>query len=480
MEKRKIHCCDVLLKQCIVVFFCLFLIPGTGFCEQESPPASTASILTLNQAVEIALKNNRSLQRSRLSLASSTLNVQMQNERFDIKIIPASSVNYNSSDDQYWSAGVTFFKKTKVGISGSITPQIEENDGIQRSSVSLMLNVPLLRGLGTDYNLDGLYGSLYALETARRAHYKQQDSLVINTISTVYGIINFQKQIDLLLTQIEGLKRHISLTEIKEKTGLASTMDMYRAELRHKEVQNQLTIIEKQFETYVDRLKDLLGSSMQSDLAVTASIDYQPVIVLLDEAVAIALENRIEIEQALRKSEESKRKVAVARHEILPIIDMRLGYKRYDETESSFLDEEDWIVSLNGSSELFRSAARTAFEQANISFQQSKIDIESSREDIIREVRAQINQMKKKEQLIADRGEQLRQAQGKLELALSKFNHQLADNFDLLEAQTQRQQVETDLLFDRIGYIIDTYRLRSVLGTLIERQDIVLSESRKK
>ncbi len=469
MEKRKIHCCDILLRQCIVVFFCLFLVADYGFCEQESSPPSTTSILTLNQAVEIALKNNRSLQRSRLSLVSSKLNVQLQNEKFDIKVIPASSINYNSSDDQYWSVGVKFFKETKVGISGSITPQIENNEGIQRTSVSLLLNVPLLRGLGTDYNLDGLYGSLYALETARRAHYKQQDSLVINTISTIYGIINFQKQIDLLLTQIEGLKRHILLTEVKEKTGLASTMDMYRAELRLKEVQNQSTIVEKQFETYVDRLKDLLGSSMQSDLNVTASIDYQPVIVLLDEAVAIALENRIEIEQALRKSEESKRKVAIARHEILPIIDLHLGYKRYDETESAFLDEEDWIVSLNGSSELFRSAARTAFEQANISFQQSKIDIESSRENIIREVRAQINQMKKKEQLIVDRTEQLRQAQGKLELALSKFNHQLADNFDLLEAQTQRQQVETDLLFDRIGYIIDTYKLRSVLGTLIER-----------
>ncbi len=468
MEK-KIHCGDIFLRQCLVVFLSLLLTPGYGFCEQKKIPASIDGVLTLNQAVEIALKNNRSLQRSSLSLASSNLNVQLQNEKFDIKIIPASSINYNSSDDQYWSAGVKFFKQTKVGISGSITPKIEESDGIQRSSISFMLNVPLLRGMGTAYNLDGLYGSLYALETARRAHYKQQDSLVINTISTVYGIINFQKQIDLLFTQIEGLKRHISLTEVKEKTGLASTMDMYRAELRLKEVQNQLTIIEKQFETHVDSLKNLLGSSMQGDLTVTASIDYQPVTVYLDEAVTIALENRIEIEQALRKSEESKRKVAIARHDILPIIDLHLGYKRYDEAESPFLDEEDWIVSLNGSSELFRSSARTVFEQANISYQQSKIDIESSREDIIREVRAQINQMKKKEQLIVDRGEQLRQAQGKLELAFSKFNHQLADNFDLLEAQTQRQQVETDLLFDTIGYIIDTYKLRSVLGTLIER-----------
>ncbi len=32
------------------------------------------------------------------------------------------------------------------------------------------------------------------------------------------------------------------------------------------------------------------------------------------------------------------------------------------------------------------------------------------------------------------------------------------------------QQVQTDLVFDRIGYIVDTYRLRKVLGTLIDRK----------
>lgn len=435
----------------------------------EKLSTSSTNHLTLNEAIEVALKNNRSLHRSRLSLASSALNVQLQNERFDLEIIPETSVDYNSSDNQYWSAGIRFYKKSKFGISGSITPQVEETDGVRRSSVGVLLNVPLLRGLGMDYNLDGVYGSLYALESARRSHYKQQDSLVINTVSTVYGIINRQQQIVLLQEQIGKLKTLISITQIKEKTGLASTMDMYRAELRLKEVQSQLTIAEQQYANNVDRLKTLLGSSMQRDLSVSASIDYVPIKVDLEEAVAIALDNRIEIEQAVRQSEESKRKMAVARHEILPIVDLQLGYKRYDKTESSFLDEEDWIVSVNGSSDLFRSAAKTAFEQANISFQQAKIDIENSREDVIREVRAQINQMKKKERLIVDRREQLRQAQGKLELAFSKFNHQMADNFDLLEAQTQKQQVETDLLVDTISYIIDTYKLRSVLGTLVKR-----------
>lgn len=468
MEVRKRNSCRAFRQVLLVMIPILFACATLPLAAEEAA-APAPSRLSLNQAVEIALENNRSLQRSRLSLASSALNVELQNERFDLKIIPETSIDYNSADNQYWSAGVRFYKKTKLGVSGSITPQIEETDGVQRSSVGFMLNVPLLRGLSIDYNLDGVYDSLYALESARRAHYKQQDSLVINTVSTVYGIINRQRQVALLQEQIAKLEVLISLTAVKEKTGLASTMDMYRAELRLKEVQNQLTIAEKQFANNVDRLKTLLGSSMQSDLSVAAPVDYQPVQVNQEEAVAIALNNRIEIEQAVRQSEESKRKMAVARHEILPIVDLQLGYKRYDKTESSFLDEEDWIVSLNGSSDLFRSSAKTAYEQASISFQQSKIDIEDSREDVIREVRAQLNQMKKKEQLIVDRREQLHQAQGKLELALSKFNHQLADNFDLLEAQTERQQVETDLLFDTIGYIIDTYKLRSVLGTLVKR-----------
>ncbi len=468
MEKRNGKFWNHFFPLYMSVFLSLLCASGNAF-SREDPPSPSSELLTLNQAVEIALKNNRSLQRSSLSLSSSSLNVKMQQEKFDIRIIPASSINYSANGDEYWSAGVKFSKKTKVGISGSITPQVENNYGTQRMSIGVMLNVPLLRGLGTDYNLDGYYGSLYALETAKQALYKQQDSLVINTVSTIYDIINYQKQRELLSSQIDGLKQHISLTAVKEKTGLATAMDMYRARLRLKEVQNQLTIIEKQFDAQTDRLKSLLGTSIEGNLTVTAPIDYEPVKVSLDEAVSIALENRIEIEMAVRKSNEAKRKMAIARHNILPIIDLNLGYKRYEETDSVFLDEEDWIVSLNGSADLFRSEERTAYEQASINFQQSTIDIESSREDIIREVRAQVNQMKKKEQLIVDRAEQLRQAQGKLELARSKFNHQLADNFDLLEAQTQRQQVKTDLLIDTIGYIIDTYRLRSVLGTLIER-----------
>ena len=60
---------------------------------------------------------------------------------------------------------------------------------------------------------------------------------------------------------------------------------------------------------------------------------------------------------------------------------------------------------------------------------------------------------------------------GKLRLAESKFRYGMANNFDLLEAQTELQQAKTDQMLETIGYIIGTYRLRSSLGTLIDRKN---------
>ena len=458
-----------LFKQLLAGLLLVLLSWECGFSDQDVNQLPKEDLITLKRAVAIALQHNRSLQHSRLSLESSQLNVQLRKDDFDIKVVPATIANINSSEDQYLSAQLKVSKETKIGITASVTPQLERNGDIYTSSVSLMLNVPLLRGLGTDYNLDALYSSIYELESNKRSYYQQQINTVISTISTVYQIIKDQEQINLLSDQVSGLEKHLLLTKVKEKTGLASTMDLYRAELRLKEVQNELTTVNEQIDGHIDQLKDLLSIPMQGELTVTAPVDYMPVVTNLEDAVAIALENRIELEQSKQRSEESRRRMLLAKHNILPTINFNMGYRKYGENNSFQLDEEDWVVGLNGATDVLRSQERTAFKQANISYKQSKIDLESTRESIVREVRAQINKMEKTETLIIDRREQERQAQGKLELAFSKFNHDLADNFDLLEAQSQLQEVQSNLLFDTISYIVDTYRLRSVLGTLIER-----------
>jgi len=444
------------------------MVIGNVFCAPKKHPPTKDGEITLKQAIEIALQNNRSLKQSQLNIISNELSVATTKYAFDIKVRPVTSVNF-SSDSQYWSGGFEVTKKNEVGIKTSITPSIENNGDEYTSAIEMSLSVPLINGFGTDYNLDEVYSSIYSLENTRRSYYQQQVNIVLDTISTVYGIIKSQQQINLLTTQTNALKRNLSLTKIKEKIGLATAMDLYRVEIRLKEVQSELTPVYEQLKNKTDQLTDLLARPIHGNMTVTASIEYTPFITLPEEAIAIALSNRIEIEQAKRRTEESKRKLILAKNNILPRIDLEMNYRKSGNNESFDLSEENWFISLNGPTDIFRSEEKAAFNQANISLTKTKIDLENLKQRIMREVRAQINQMEKNKQLIADRIEQARQAEGKLKLALSKFNHGLADNFDLIESQTQIQQVQSDLLFDKINYIVDTYKLRKVLGTLIDR-----------
>ncbi len=458
-----------ILVKLYLFFLSTILCGGYSVYGQEIGEQSTNKTITLKQAIEVALKKNHSLQRSRLNIASSSLTVKNQEDEFDIKVRPSTTAGIYSSDNKYLIGELEFSKKTQFGITASIAPQIERNDDTYRSSINVSLNVPLFGGFGTDSNLDGYHSSLFELENAQRSFYQQQVNIVLNTVTTIYEIIKNQQQMQLLTTQLRLLDRHLSLTTIKEKSGLSSAMDLYRAEIRGKEIQNELTTVQEQFDTNVDQLKDLLAIPIQGDMIVNAPVHYRPIVTNPQHAITIALENRIELEQSQRRNEELKRKLILAKKNILPKINMKMDYEKYGENSSFDLTEENWSISLDGSSDLFRATERTAFQQAKIRLQQSKIDLESEKQRIVKEVRAQINQMNKKHKLIADQREQARQAEGRLELSLSKFNHGLADNFDLLESQSQTQQVKSDLLFDTISYIVDTYRLRKVLGTLIVR-----------
>jgi outer membrane protein len=92
-----------------------------------------------------------------------------------------------------------------------------------------------------------------------------------------------------------------------------------------------------------------------------------------------------------------------------------------------------------------------------------------AREDNIkREVRQFYDAVLKAQDRIQIRNEQINQAEGKLALAKIKFGLGMANNFDLIEAETELQDARANLLAAQIDYIVGTYRLRAAMGTLVE------------
>ena len=55
-------------------------------------------------------------------------------------------------------------------------------------------------------------------------------------------------------------------------------------------------------------------------------------------------------------------------------------------------------------------------------------------------------------------------------MAQVKFKHGMANNFDLIEAEEQLRQAQTNMISVVIDYIVGSYSLRAAMGTLLEQE----------
>ena len=451
----------------VLLFSTIFMI-DSGICSDD-PTALDTKTFTLEEAIDYALENNRTLQSSALGVNSSELDLKSQRAEFDIKIVPVSRIGVSSDEENPWLVGATFSKQLKFGPSVSVAPRVGESFGETDSDVAFRLDVPLLRGAGTEFTLDGVYSSLFAYQTEQRSFYSQQENTVLRTVTGVYATIRSGMQIELIRKQLARLEEHLALVRIKEKSGVTSALDLYRAEIRIKNVQDELASFQEQHANNVDEVKNILAIPQSGHITLTAPVDYKPVEIDLEDALQIAQDNRIEIEQSERNVQERDRLVALAKNNLLPQLDLRVGYNLIADENIFELADETWTVSLNSDTDVFRTTEKNVYQQRRLQFRQAQLDEVDQKERINQEVRSEVNSLEKQQQRIEIQKEQVNQTVGKLRLAESKFRYGMANNFDLIEAQTELQEAQTNYLFARIDYIVGTYRLRSVLGTLLER-----------
>ncbi|OQY03574.1 MAG: hypothetical protein B6I22_11310, partial [Desulfobacteraceae bacterium 4572_123] len=344
--------------------------------------------------------------------------------------------------------------------------------GEYTTGIGVSLNIPLFKGFGREYNLNRVDTSNHSLRNSRRFYYLKRDRTVIDTVSAVYDIIKQEHLEKLYRTQVEMYMGHAKTAIIKEKAGLATSIDVYRAKISIKDAEDNLSRTQKSLADAKDRLKLILAIDLSMDVEVTAPVGYEQTELKQEQAVEIALANRVELRQAKDSMDEAIRKSRISKHNLWPDFNLIMDYERASTSEdfgqSMDFEENIWSVSLTGGSSWPRTAEKAAFSQSLINIKNERLKLELKRDEIQREVRGQLEVLKEAENSIKIRQEQIKTAEGKLALAKIKFRHAMADNFDVIESETELENAKVNLLSARTEYIVGTYKMRSALGTLIQ------------
>jgi len=457
----------------LAVLAWIITVGGGSLYAKETPDNDRGVFsLTLNQAINLALQANRSLITSSFGLDSQTLSLNSSESVFDFTAVPQFNAGVTDSQKRA-GAGVAFQKRFETGIEASVIPRIVRVEDQYSGEAGLSLKVPLLKGYGRDVNLDAVQGSRFSVRSSERSLFSAKVNVVVDTVSAVYAIIRQAELVDFYVVQADNMEAHAANAIMKEKVGLATPMDILRAEIRLKDIESSLAAAKEALSNAEDRLKLILAFPLEKRVAVKAPLSYDVLSIDLDEAVDTALANRVELEQYREDIDEAKRRSLVSKNSVLPQLDLVMDYGRYDDDrdfiQSMALEEERWSVFLEGSMDWSRTRQKNSFEQSLISIRTARLNYNVKKDDIVRQVRFQLESLKKAEENIRIRMQQRHQAEGKLAMANIKFNHGMTDNFDVIEAETDFLRASVDLLTAETAYIVGTYRMRSAMGTLIER-----------
>ena len=432
---------------------------------------------TLESAINRALKANRGIRDVMDQVEGARLSLVAADSEFELKIVPSGEARVAGHSDEGSSdnlgAGISLQKKFDVGTDISIAPRTQKTDDLYSTGVDTRLIQPLLRGFGKEYNLSGVHSAEFGTRTSRRNLYLRQISTVLSTITAVYDVIRQRELYQLNEESALRLQIHAEAARAKNKIGMANQIDVYRAGIQQKQAEDNLNVAREAYRVALDNLKILLSLPLDEEIEVEAALKYNIIRLTMQAAASTALKTRVELDQAKDNLREAERLSRVAKHNILPDLDVVFNYSRFGSGEnfgdSTGFNKDSWNVGLVTSTDIARTVERAAFDRSLLNVQGAQRNLSLLRDEVVSEVNRDFRNLRGYENSIKIQQEQIKQAKGQLELAQVKFKWGLANNFDLIDAETQLRNAQTNLLSAVINYIVGTNRLRASMGTLLER-----------
>lgn len=436
-----------------------------------------AESLDLTQAINYAMAQNRTLILSASSVKSSELGIVGAKSEFRFSVRPNVTAALNSGPGNQTSVlGFTVSKKLETGTELSTRIETERFDFVDDDEERFVveLSQPLFRNAGRLIHTESLKRANSSWMAARRRFELQKLDLVINVVRSYEQINLFKKQITADEQSYQRADALFRSTKAKEALGRTNRVDTLRVELQRGQALSRLETDRERLITAQLEFAELLGFEPDTVFDLKPTAELQINVPGAEEAVRIALQNRLDYAQQLQDYVDAKRNVKIARRGLFPDVRLIARYTKVSNGLIAFGDagEKDrWFLGITGDTDFNQVRERNILDQA-------RIDSDSERQTVTLT-----------ELLIARQIQQVlsayRRAQGEYKIAQRNFDHALSrqtlarrlfelgrgSNFSVTDAEDAFLQSETQLLGARSAALVSSYELLRSMNTLTEFND---------
>ena len=409
--------------------------------------------LTLQEAIDLSIKNSKLLKLNEAKILEATNNIKEAEER---KLPDANA----STSYMYLPVKPAIDLKSSTSSNGS--PSVH-----QAILASVSASLPIYSGGKTKY---GIESAMYLEQAVKLDADNDRGAVVLNTINACINLFKAHQAITLVKENLEQSQQRVKDFTNLEKNGLLARNDLLKAELQSSNIELTLLDAESNYKLACVNMDIIMGLPEQTllipdrnGLALPANIKT------LDEYEQAALQNRKDISAVAERKKAADLGIKTAKADQYPSINLTGGYIAADIPK--FLSVYNAVnigvgVKYNIAS-LWKN--KTKVQQAEVKVKQ----IESSQEILSDNIRLQINQAYQTYLVSVKKIEvyekSVLQAAENYRITKNKYDNTLATTTELLEADVALLQAKLSVTNAKAESFLAYNRLLNAAGLLTEK-----------
>jgi outer membrane protein TolC len=448
-------------------------LPPGDAAERIVGPTEGAPTMSLAAAVRSALERNFSL----LDAVDAWNAARWQEKAARGRFFPTVTPTYQRSDDRTmvgvdlaqalpWTGGT-------VSATGRyLTDPTVDAPFPKTTDVRLLLSQPLLRGLGPNATFFELRNSRRAVQGQERALTLSKQRLAVEVAAAFYGVIAQRQLLDVAEQSLERTETLRKSSEARLQVGLASKLDVFRAELQASQASDAMVRSRSALASALERFRGLLalppGDPVEPEAAPLpdAEDDFEPV----ETLVRRALDTRLELAEARDQVSDARRAASLATQNLLPQLDLNVGVTQLG-YGGSFGDA--WTagdrrveVYLSASYPIQQSSQRASRALALIEVGSRERGVRRRELDVEQEVRQALRELDQIAQSVLLQRKAVEVAAQQRRLAVLRYQRGLGSNFDVIDAESSLVTARSALVQLLTTYAVARLDLRRTTGTL--------------
>jgi len=434
-----------------LLYLCLAMLVANGLVAQDS----TVINLTIKQAIDLSIKNNKQLKSDRAKIDEATAAVrEAKDGRLPDFKISGSYLRLNNPNVNL---------KTKSGSSGGGT----DSSSIKVSSVLYgMANIsyPLYSGMHVQY---GIESAKYLAQAAELDADHNKEAVILNAINAYVNLYKAKAAVDLVKENLEQSRQRDKDFASLEKNGVLARNDLLKAELQTSNIELSLADAESNWRLASVNMDIMLGLPEKTILVQdTSGIDAPADVQGIEDYEKQALESRKDVKALSFRQKAAGSGVKIARGEYYPGIALTGGYIAADVPGLLTVTNAVNIgVGVQYSlSSLWKTKAKV--QQAKAREQQLLAD----EEDLSDRIRYQINEayegylLSRKKIAVYEKA--IVQATDNYRITKNKYDNSLVTTTELLDADLAQLQAKLNHAFAKADAMVAYNKLLQSAGLL--------------